>query len=128
MGNRHLEEIWSKGSMTKYIREYEKQCSILNDGISKADIKKHNKAMDKLGKLFHELKSVEDKSFALKLMQDTNKQVALTVAAHCLGWGDYINEAKRTLRKIAKSKDEPLLAFEAEMTLKVYCEQGYLDF
>lgn len=112
----------------EYVNRYRELCSELNTGTNKEDIKKHNLAMKKLGNLFHQLKQQEDKSFALGLLCDEDISVSSIIAAHCLGWGVYKNEAKKVLKKISRTKNNPLIAFDAEMTLKVYQMQGYLDF
>lgn len=114
--------------MINYIAEYVSLCAALHNGYGKTSVKKHNVAMKELEKLFHHAKHEQDKSFYLELLQNESSQVQLIAAAHCLGLNEYIREAKKVLRTIAKDKTNPELAFEAQATFDVWKEQGYLQF
>ncbi len=69
-----------------------------------------------------------DKSFLLELLSNENDRTKALVATHCLGYGVYVSEAKKVLSSLAKSKANPILAFEAQATLDVWKQQGYLKF
>lgn len=112
--------------MNEYIKKYQDLCFDLNNGISKADIRRHNNAMKKLSEMYYQLCDIDDKSFIYSLLNQQNIQVKFIVATHCLGWGIYLKEAKKVLKQITKNRDEPELAFNAEVTLSIYKEQGYL--
>lgn len=114
--------------MTDYKGLYLLYCKDLNNCFTKEDVKKHNAAMKKLGELFHLLEAETERSFLLELLQSEDKQTRALVAAHCLGLGTYIPEAKKVLMLLAKDKKDPFLAFEAQSTLDVWKQQGYLKF
>lgn len=114
--------------MTDYKEQYLLYCKDLNNCFTKDDVKKHNAAMKKLAKLFHLLKAEPERSFLLELLQNEDKQTRALVAAHCLDLGIYISEAKKILMVLAKDKRDPFMAFEAQSTLDVLKQQGYLDF
>ena len=114
--------------MIDYKAGYILHCSSLRNGYTKRDVKKHNVAMKELAQLFHQAKKEQDKSFYLELLHSESTQVRLIAAAHCLGLSEYIGEAKKVLRAIAKDKTNPEFAFEAQATLDVWTEQGYLKF
>ena len=114
--------------MNNYLELYIYQCSLLNKGYTKSDIKAHNVAMKELAKIFYHFKEEQDKSLFLELLQNESNQVRLMAAAHCLGLNAYIDEAKKTLVQIAKDRRNAELAFEAQATLDVWKQQGYLKF
>ena len=114
--------------MTDYKGLYLLHCANLNDCTTKKDVKRHNAAMKKLGELFHLLEAETERSFLLELLQSEDKQTRALVAAHCLGLGTYISESKKVLMLLAKDKEDPFLAFEAQSTLDVWKKQGYLNF
>lgn len=114
--------------MTDYKELYLLYCADLCDCTKKEDVKRHNAAMKHLGKLFYQIEGELDKSFLLELLQNENDRTKALVAAHCLGFGVYVSEAKNILSALAKSKVNPILAFEAQATLDVWKQQGYLKF
>ena len=114
--------------MVSYKEQYILHCADLNNGYTKKDVKKHNVAMKELAKLFYKLKDESDKSFLLDLMQHSDDRTKLLVAAHCLGLNEYVEEAKKVLSVISKNKTDPVLALEAQSTLDVWKQQGYLKF
>ena len=114
--------------MTGYKEQYLLHCANLNDCTTKEEVKQHNAAMKQLGKLFHQIEGELDKSFLLELLLNENDRTKALVAAHCLGFGVYVSEAKKVLSALAKSKVNPILAFEAQATLDVWKKQGYLKF
>lgn len=114
--------------MPDYKELYLLHCANLNDCTTKEDVKQHNVAMKQLGKLFHQLEGELDKSFLLELLTTENDHTKALVAAHCLGFGVYVSEATKVLSSLAKDKGNPILAFEAQATLDVWKQQGYLKF
>ena len=114
--------------MTDYKELYLLHCADLNDCTTKEDVKRHNAAMKRLGKLFYQIEGELDKSFLLELIRNENDYTKALVAAHCLGFGVYVSEAKKTLSALAKTTVNPILAFEAQATLDVWKQQGYLKF
>ena len=114
--------------MINYKEQYLLHCENLNSGTTKEDIKKHNNAMRQLAKLYHKIEKENNKTFLLELLQNSNERTQALVAAHCLGLGIYIPESKKVLTIIAKNKRNQPLAFEAQSTLNVWKQQGYLKF
>lgn len=114
--------------MTDYKELYLSYCKDLNDCTTKEDVKRNNAAMKQLSKLFYQIEGESDKSFLLDLLTVGNDRTKVLVAAHCLGLGAYVSEAKKVLSVLAKSKANPILAFEAQATLDVWKQQGYLKF
>ena len=114
--------------MTDYKELYLQYCANLNDCTTKEDVKRHNVAMKNLGNLFYRIEGEPDKSFLLELLLNENDRTKALVAAHCLGYGVYVSEAKKVLSSLAKSKVNPILAFNAQATLDVWKQQGYLKF
>lgn len=114
--------------MEKYLELYIHQCSLLNKGYTKSKVKAHNIAMKELAKIFYHFKEEEDRALFLELLHNESNQVRLMAAAHCLGLNVYIDEAQKTLNQIAKDKHNVELAFEAQVTLDVWKQQGYLKF
>jgi len=47
-------------------------------------------------------------------------------AAHCISLGIYIDESVKILEEVEKNKVYGIYRLNAEMTLKVWREQGYL--
>ena len=111
-----------------YKNEYLIYSSKLNDCTTKRDVRIHNAAMRKLGKLYNIVKNEPDKSFFLDLLQDDNERTRMLAAAHCLGLGVYTSKAKRVLTQLSKNNGNPIVAFEAQATLDVWKQQGYLQF
>ena len=114
--------------MMDYKQLYLLHCANLNDCTTKEDVKRHNAAMKQLGKLFYQIQGELDKSFLLELLSNENDRTKALVSAHCLGCGVYVSEAKKVLSSLAKSKANPILAFEAQATLDVWKQQGYIKF
>lgn len=114
--------------ITDYKRQYLLYCAGLNDCTTKEDAKRHNAAMKQLSKLFYQVEGESDKSFLLELLTMGNDRTKALAAAHCLGFGVYVSEAKKVLSSLAKSNANPILASEAQATLDVWKRQGYLRF
>lgn len=110
------------------MKKYEELCEQLTDATNKEEVKQHNRAMKKLAELFYEVEKLEDKSFLKELLTHENPRTRTLVASHCLGLGVYIKEAKNTLKRNSKIKNNPTVAFNAKMTLDIYIKQGYLKF
>lgn len=84
--------------------------------------------MKQLRILYYQVEEIEDKSFLLELLSDECERTKVLVAAHCLGLNVYTSEAKKVLSSIAKNKANSIVAFEAQATLDVWKQQGYLKF
>ncbi len=107
---------------------YLKYCKQLNNCTSKNEVRQHNAAMKKLGIAFRQLKTESEKSFLLDLLHNEDERTRLLVAAHCLGLNVYTSEATKVLEKLSKADNGSIVSFEAQATLDVWKEQGFLDF
>lgn len=113
--------------MDYYKEQYLKYCAKLNRCTTKAEVRKHNAAMKQLSKLYHQVEKEEDKSFLAEMLYNADNRTRLLVAAHCLGFGVYVSDALEVLSTLANHSD-PFIAFEAQGTLYVWKQQGYLKF
>ena len=112
-----------------YRYRYMKLCSMLGE-YSKTGVKKHNKGMDGLTKLFYKLS--ENKAIAgvllTELMDLEDENIRLIAASHSLGMNLNLTKAQTTLNDIFLSSNKPLSRLNAEMALKTWEEQGFLRF
>jgi hypothetical protein len=121
--------ICDKNTNDDYKKKYVELCMELDD-YSKEGVKKHNKAMKILATLFHQLENDKKVAEVLfeQLMAFDDERVKAVAAAHSLGLNINLNKAQKTLKDIIKSSSEPLSRLNAEMTLQVWMEQGFLKF
>lgn len=98
--------------------------------LAEGDSSKDRKLYVKLVKIYAEyIKDSENKGEILDpLMASEEPAVALTGAAYALSLGYRIGEAEDIILQISKKKDLGIVSFNAEMTLKVWKEQGFLKF
>jgi len=115
--------------INKYFDKYIELCLQLDD-YTKEGVKKHNKAMKQLAKLFNEIKENRWLAEELydRLLSYQDERVRAIASAHCLGMNVHIDKAKKCLENISKTSNEPLSRFSAEMTLRTWKEQGFLRF
>lgn len=106
------------------INTYVKLGRIQYESILSGKYTKVNKYSNKVQKMLRYLK--ENIEVAKKIFPQLLKNESINVkgiaSAHCLILGIYIEEAERILQEIASDKENGILGFEAEMTLKVWKE------
>lgn len=109
--------------------KYVKLCLQLGD-YGRDGVKKHNQAMKELAKIFHELKDDKKRAGNLykQLMDHNDERVRIMAAAHSLGLNVNLVKAQKTLKKIKHDSADPETGFSAGMTLRIWQEQGYLNF
>lgn len=61
-----------------------------------------------------------------KLFESNNVVIRSKAAAYCLALNYKVSYAEAVLQEIAKNPDNKIFGFNAEMTLKVWKERGYL--
>ncbi len=129
MGNVCIKSSEESKVSKDYYSEYIKLCSRLNDFTcsTAAKVAKHNRAMDKLSRLYHEVEK-EDKSFYLDLMNLDDERVKLTAAAHCLGHGIYIDKAISIVEYLDNHGTTPGVSLDAHGILYVLNTEGHLKF
>jgi hypothetical protein len=67
-------------------------------------------------------------TFYARLRNHEEPNVQLFACAHSLALGISIKESENILAKLSQNKNIGILRLNAEMTLKVWKEQGYLRF
>jgi len=107
------------------------QCGVIQgESTLTGDYKTGNKAARKLIKIYKLME--QDAQLAVYLLDTSfwhqNINVRIWAASHALGLNVKISEAIAILREISSKEDAGILGFNAEMTLKVYKEQGFLKF
>ena len=98
------------------------------ESLSVREYKKNNREMDKICRLFKMLeKDLEFAKVVYKELLSYDCAVTrINAAAECLSLRIYVEEALWVLAEIAKSPKKDMRCFNAEMTLRVWREQGYL--
>jgi hypothetical protein len=134
-----VEKLWSeieesmvreKIQVQEMIRFYRDLVITHRDASMASDYKKANKLYHKLTKLYKIFKQNDllAEEILNILIHDDDIRVRLWAAAHCLGLNKFVNEAENTLKEIALCTEYNTLGMEADMTLKVWKEKGYLRF
>ncbi|WAM32025.1 HEAT repeat domain-containing protein [Caldicellulosiruptor naganoensis] len=114
----------------KLIEEYRNAAILQKEASSDGDYRTANKQYSRLTKIYKILEKDKDlrEKVLRELLKDENIYVSSWAAAHCLGLNIYVDEAVKLLEEIAKRKDIGILRLDAEMTLKVWREEGQLKF
>jgi len=110
------------------VKQYIETGLVLRETTLNGDYKTGNREWGKIVKLFKILeKDKELASISLQeLFHNENVITKAKAAAHCLSLAICVKEAIKVLENIAGDKKNGIFGFNAEMTLKVYREQGYL--
>lgn len=110
------------------IDQYISSCKIMYDATLSGDYKTNNAEGKQIIKAFKLLE--KDLQFAEEcletLLENDNVVVKTKAAAHCLALNIKINNAIRVLELAAVDKKNGIFGFNAQMTLDVWREQGYL--
>lgn len=94
----------------------------------KGNHKEINKQYNKLTRIYRRMEKDKalGKEMTAKLLNHSSDFVRAWAAAHALGLEVNVDKAVEVLEHIAKTKG--LVRLDAEMTLQVWREQGYLKF
>lgn len=107
--------------------QYLKSLSIIEKSNLESEYRIGNKEGKKIVNLFKILE--KDNALAIEvlasLFENESVKVRICAAAHCLALGIFEEQAVDVLDKISKFNMR-IFSLEAEMTLKVWCEQGFL--
>lgn len=110
------------------IEQYILSCKIMQEATLSGDYKVNNAEGKKIVKVFKILE--KDLLFAedcLSILLENNNVVVKTkAAAHCLALNVRVDEAVNILEIAAQDEKNGIFGFNAQMTLKVWREQGYL--
>lgn len=106
----------------KYINEFIELCGYNVDYLSKKSINQNNKNAKKLLRMREKITCDLDSAIKIYniLLNNSNLNILTTAASHCLKIGIHEERAINILEEISKRKDIGILAFSAEMCLKVY--------
>jgi len=108
-------------------RQYIESLVIIEKSNLDGEYKIGNKEGKRIILLFKLLEGNSDlaKEVLPPLLKHESIKVRLCAAAHCLGLNIFIDQAVAILGSIS-NLNTSIFSFEAEMTLKVWREQGYL--
>ncbi len=119
--------------MKKYTKEeviliYEVCGEIMYNATLTGDYKTNNREGNKLLKIFKYFEKNIDfaKECIDALLKSSNVLVKSKAAAYCLALKYNINEAENILEEISVNDEYGIFSFTAEMTLKVWREEGEL--
>lgn len=117
-----------KKSIDEIVRLYEEYSIIKDECIREGKYRPINKEMKKLLKIYKLFE--EDEDYAHKcidtLLEKEDIILKSLIATYCLSLNYKVEDALNFLEKIASDPQNGVYKFEAEMTLKVWKEQGYL--
>jgi hypothetical protein len=110
------------------INQYVKTCDILSETTLEGDYKRGNKEGEKVVDIFKILENnIELANITLPLLfNNENVSTRSKAAAHCIALNIRVNEAEAVLEEIARDEGNGIFGFNAEMTLKVWRDRGYL--
>lgn len=116
---------WSKSDI---ISQYIESGNVMYKATLEGDYKTNNKEGKKITQVFKYLeKNLELAADTLPLLFDNENVVIRTkAAAHCLALKIHIDQAKKILEDAANDDKNGIFGFNAQMTLKVWHEQGFL--
>lgn len=119
--------------MKKYTKEeiisiYETLGAIMYNATLTGDYKTNNREGKKLLNIFKYFEKNIDfaKECIDVLLKSSNVLVKSKAAAYCLALGYNVYEAEKILEEISERKDVSIFRLNAEMTLKVWREEGQL--
>lgn len=96
-----------------------KQC-LKDDYASKAKVRAHNRAADKLTKLWEEMSKTDCSDLLCTLLAHQDDRVKINASAMCLKYNICVDVAVSTLRDVMNFSNDGILSFNAEMLLRVW--------
>ena len=116
---------WSK---SKILNQYIISGNVRYKATLGGDYKTNNKEGKIITRAFKYLENnLELATEILPLLFDNENVVTRTkAAAHCLALKIYIDKAEKILEDVANDDKNEIFGFNAQMTLKVWHEQGFL--
>lgn len=117
---------WSKSDI---LNQYINSGIIMYKATLEGDYKINNKEGKIITELFKYLeKNLELAKETLPTLFDNENVVTRTkAAAHCLTLKICVHEAEKIIEKAVEDDKNGIFGFNAQMTLKVWREQGYLE-
>lgn len=116
---------WSKSDI---LEQYIRSGNVIYKATLEGDYKTNNKEGKIITQAFKHLeKNLEFATDTLPLLFGNENVVTRTkAAAHCLALKIHIDKAERILEDAANDDKNGIFGFNAQMTLKVWHEQGFL--
>ncbi len=117
-----------KYSIEEIIEQYEKSGRIIEETLLSGDYRTGNregKKLIKIFKLFEQDRDLAEKCIDL-LYKSNCTRVRTEAAAYSLSLGINVPKAEAVLYEIGHDESLGIIGFDAEMTLKVWKEQGFL--
>ena len=118
-----------KYSKEEIIKLYEECGRIMYQATLDGDYIANNRAGRKLVNIYKYFEN--NREFAMdcinELMQNENVVIRTEMAAYCLALRENIDIAEKMLLDISSKKENGIFGFNAEKTLEVWREQGYLQ-
>lgn len=120
----------SKTGLIRHYNEFINAAKLRDEAIKVGDSKTANRQYTILKRIFNKAQKdiVSAKEFYARLRKDNDANVKIVACAHSLALGLDIAEAESILDNLSQNEDIGISGLEAEMTLKVWKEQGYLKF
>ncbi len=117
-------DCYDQNNFEKFIILFREKCSKLmktkDDYINKS-ISIHNMAMKDIEKIFlHMMKDLKKRKKYIDALFLEEEDIKFLIAWYCLRYGVYKLKARKILREINKSTNNPLLEFSTELALKEY--------
>jgi hypothetical protein len=121
--------------MKKLLTKFDILTQYINSGLIMykatldGDYRVNNREGKKIINLFKHLENnLQLAMDTLPVLFDNENVVTRTkAAAHCLALNIYINEAEKVLENACQDKNNGIFGFNAEMTLKVWRDNGFLQ-
>ncbi len=118
-----------KYSKEEILKQYEESGKIMYQATLDGDYKTNNKEGARLLKIYKYFE--KNREFAMDCIKDMLKSenviVRTDAAAYCLALNENVDTAVAVLSEISGKKENGIFGFNAEMTLEVWKEQGYLE-
>ena len=118
-----------KYTKEKILKQYEKSGEIIYHTTLNGDYRKNNREGARLVKIFKEFEKDPDLADECipELLKSPNVAVRIKAASYCLALRRNIKLAEKILKNIASDPNNKIFRLNAEMILKVWKEQGYLN-
>lgn len=118
-----------KYSKEEVLKQYEESGKIMYQATLDGDYKTNNKEWARLLKIYKYFE--KNREFAMdcikELLNSENVVIRTKAAAYCLALNENVDAAVAVLSEISGKKENGIFGFNAEMTLEVWNEQGYLE-
>jgi len=119
-----------KIDLNQYHDEFIRAAILEGEATKNGDAKTGNRQYAILKRIFMKAQKCIDsaKLFYMNLRKNEEANVQIWACAHSLALGIGTDEAEKVLEILSKNRKIGILRLNAEMTLKVWKEQGYLKF